>query len=111
MILANAIVLAIVMLVQADSVQFFAGMDGCYGDGTVYVVREAVNECDHGDGGWGTARMECYSNGELYHRCGVTIELTCCSADLDQDGDVDLRDFGMFVEQWTCPEEPDHDGD
>ena len=44
--------------------------------------------------------MECYSDGAMYHACGVPIELYCCSADLDQDGDVDLEDFALFQREF-----------
>ena len=92
--------LCLLLLGQTETVQFFVGDDGCYGDGTSWVVRSAINECEHGAGGWGDARMECYSDGAMYHACGVPIELYCCSADLDQDGDVDLEDFALFQREY-----------
>ena len=91
-----SLIAVLLCLGQTETVQFFGGTEGCYGNGMVFVMREAVNECDHGDGGWGDVLMECYTDGELYHRCGVVIEMTCCSADLDHDGDVDLADFAEF---------------
>jgi len=100
MSVAHAIAIALMLFGQSETVQLFVGTDGCYGTGTEFVVREAANECEHGDGGWDTAVMECYADGGLYHRCGVVIELHCTeilpTPDLDQDGDVDLNDFASF---------------
>jgi len=81
---------------QTETVQVFVG-------GEHVVVRTMPVEYAHDSGGWGDAAMECYTDDELYCSCDVTIVLHCCSADLDQDGDVDLADFQEMQIRWTGP--------
>jgi len=106
--LGNAIAIVLMLLGQTETVQLFIGDDGCYGDGTRWVVREAVNECEHGNGGWGPVKMECYSDGALYYRCGVAVTFDCAEVrptpDLDQDGDVDLEDINAALAAMTGPQ-------
>ena len=88
MMLANLIVM-LLCLGQTETMQVFVG-------GEHVVVRTMPVEYAHDSGGWGDAVLECYTDDELCCTCGVTIVLNCCSADLDQDGDVDLADFAEF---------------
>ena len=101
--------LLLLPLAGEETVQVFVNADGNrdtgYGyGGTDYIVREALVEQSCGSGGWGR-RVECYV--ELYeHDKWVATypyecELTCCSADLDLDGNVNLADYALFQEAFN----------
>lgn len=96
-------VLLLSLLAGEETVQIFVDADGNdatgYGaEGIEFVIREAVNEEWHGAGGWGSAIMECYSDDELVCSYPCQVDLTCCTPDLNLDGNVDLADFALFQE-------------